>query len=85
MPKKTATTESKRARFERVVNKRVSGALKQIGTIANMGGPTRYSYEFSADDVAKIVAALGESVMKLQQTMVPPGHQLDVEWDINKV
>lgn len=72
---------TKRDAFEALAVPRTKKALKAIRVIANMGGNSRYRYEFSAEDVEKIATALNAEVDRLRVTMQPPGRQLDVEFD----
>jgi hypothetical protein len=57
--------ESKRDRFRRLAPKRVTQAIKKIGYIRNLS--TRASYEYTADEAAKIVHALKTSVALVEQ------------------
>lgn len=77
-----AKAKSKRANFERLAVARTKKVVKAIRVLANMGGQNRYAYEFAQADVDKIVAALDEEVARLRQMMIPPGRQLDIEFDL---
>lgn len=75
--------ESKRQKFERLASARTKRAIKAIRTIAQLGGKSRYSYEFGSADVSKITGALTKEVAQLGAVMVPPDHrQLDIEFDL---
>lgn len=50
----------KRAKFVKLANQRVSKALEQIRLVGNLSN--RAAYEFSEDDVRKIVQALQKAV-----------------------
>lgn len=58
-PTTATTTETKSAKFLRLANARMPGALKRIGHIANLGGP---GYESTEEQRAKIVKALRDAV-----------------------
>lgn len=62
--------ETKRQRFVRLVDPRVTRAIAAIRRIGKLGGANSSNYEFSQDDVDKIVAALSHEVTRLDETMV---------------
>lgn len=74
-------SESKREKFERLATARTKRVIKAIRILAGMGGPGRYKYEFSVDDVEQIAAALDAEVDELRRRMAPPGRQMDIEFD----
>ena len=55
--------ESKSDRFKRLASKRVVNATSKIELIANLAAP---SYEYTPEEVAKILAALQGSVDKVK-------------------
>ena len=55
--------ESKSDRFKRLASKRVVNAISKIELIANLAAP---SYEYTPEEVAKILAALQGSVDKVK-------------------
>ncbi|MER9336033.1 hypothetical protein NKJ06_18920 [Mesorhizobium sp. M0293] len=73
---------SKRAKFERLATARTKKVIKAIRVLANMGGQGRYNYEFADADVDKIAGTLADEVAKLRTTMIAPGRQLDIEFDL---
>lgn len=78
----TPTTTAKRAKFQEIAVARTKRVIKAIRILANMGGKNRYRYEFDQADVDKIADALAIEVEKLQMQMIPPGRQLDIEFDL---
>lgn len=62
--------ETKRQKFVRLVDPRVSRAIAAIRRIGKLGGANSSNYEFGQDDVDKIVAALSHEVTRLDETMV---------------
>jgi len=64
--------ETKPAKFKRLVEPRVSKAIKSIGLIGNCAGG---AYEYTADDVAKIAAALENATEQLSQRFASKGVQ----------
>jgi hypothetical protein len=77
-----AREAGKRAKFERLATARTKKAIKAIRVLANMGGQGRYNYEFADADVDKIAGTLADEVAKLRTTMIAPGRQLDIEFDL---
>lgn len=51
--------ESKHDRFKRLASKRVQNAVKKIELIGNLASP---GYEYSEEDVEKIMNALQETI-----------------------
>lgn len=68
--KQVPKDESKKAKFKRLVEPRVSKAIKSIALIGNCAGS---AYEYTENDVADIMAALQASVEKLQKTFESKG------------
>lgn len=62
--------ETKQVKFKRLVEPRVSKAIKSIGLIGNCAGS---AYEYTPNDVANIMVAIQESVEKLQKTFESKG------------
>ena len=60
---KNVEGESKSAKFKRLASKRVVNAISKIELIANLAAP---SYEYTPDEVAKILTALQGSVDKVK-------------------
>jgi len=75
------TELQKRAKFEELAVARTKRVIKHIRILANMGGKNRYSYAFTQDDVNHIADAITVEVQQLQQKMIAPGRQLDIEFD----
>jgi len=55
--------ESKSAKFKRLASKRVVNAISKVELIANLAAP---SYEYTPEEVAKILNALQGSVDKVK-------------------
>ena len=55
--------ESKSDKFKRLASKRVVNAIQKIELITNLAAP---SYEYTSEEVAKILAALQGSVDKVK-------------------
>ena len=55
--------ESKSDKFKRLASKRVVNAIQKIELIANLAAP---SYEYTAEEVTKILSALQGSVDKVK-------------------
>ncbi|MCX5726903.1 MAG: hypothetical protein NT030_07020 [Candidatus Saganbacteria bacterium] len=60
---KDVAGESKGDRFKRLASKRVVNAIQKIELITNLAAP---SYEYTPEEVAKILAALQGSVDKVK-------------------
>lgn len=60
---KSAAGESKSDKFKRLASKRVVNAISKIELITNLAGP---SYEYTPEEVTKILAALQGSVDKVK-------------------
>jgi hypothetical protein len=56
--------ESKADRFKRLAEPRVSNAIRRIELIGNLGGS---SYEFTAEQVEKILASLRAAVDEVEK------------------
>lgn len=65
----TQITESKRGKFERLAVARVKKILKSIDILKNIGR-NRSSYDFTNEDVAKIITALRRKVDELEGAML---------------
>lgn len=62
--------ETKQVKFKRLVEPRVSKAIKSISLIGNCAGG---AYEYTADDVAQIMAAIEKATEQLQKTFASKG------------
>jgi len=60
---KDAAGESKSDKFKRLASKRVVNAIQKIELITNLAAP---SYEYTPEEVAKILTALQGSVDKVK-------------------
>ena len=60
---KDVAGESKSDRFKRLASKRVVNAIQKIELITNLAAP---SYEYTPEEVAKILTALQGSVDKVK-------------------
>lgn len=60
---KDAAGESKSDKFKRLASKRVVNAIQKIELITNLAAP---SYEYTSEEVTKILAALQGSVDKVK-------------------
>ena len=60
---KNVAGESKSDKFKRLASKRVVNAISKIELITNLAAP---SYEYTPEEVAKILAALQGSVDKVK-------------------
>lgn len=82
-PKRRAPLgETKRQKFVRLTEARTKRAIAAIRLVASIGGKNRYAYEFSADDVEQIAAALTREIEQMNLRMIAPGRQIDVEFDL---
>ena len=63
-------TETKNEKFKRLATKRVQNATSKVELIGNLASP---SYEYSAEEVEKILAALQESVDKVKAAFSKQG------------
>jgi len=72
----------KRAKFEQIAVPRTKRVIKAIRILANMGGKSRYRYEFAEADVSKIADTLSEEIERLRLQMIAPGRQMDIEFDL---
>jgi hypothetical protein len=61
--------ESKRERFLRLMQPRVTRAMHAIHVIGLIGGANRYHYEYGQGDVDEIVQALDASVTQLRDKL----------------
>lgn len=68
--KKVPENESKHVKFKRLVEPRVSKAIKSIALIGNCAGS---AYDYSADDVAQITSALQKAMEQLEQRFSSKG------------
>ena len=57
--------ESKHDRFKRLASKRVQNAVKKIELIGNLSSP---GYEYSEEDVEKIIAMLQETLDQVKDS-----------------
>jgi hypothetical protein len=76
------TQSAKRIKFQELAVPRTTRVIKAIRILANMGGKNRYAYEFAEEDVEKIYATLQTEIEQLKVTMIAPGRQLDIEFDL---
>jgi hypothetical protein len=81
-PAAPPTQSAKRAKFQELAVPRTKRVIKAIRILANMGGKNRYAYEFAEEDVEKIYSTLQSEVEQLKLTMIAPGRQLDIEFDL---
>ena len=58
--------ESKHDKFVRLAEARTNNALKQIGLIGNLSNTS--AYEYSYEDVEKIIKTLKKSINELEDT-----------------
>jgi hypothetical protein len=81
LKKTEPSSHEKRAKFEELAIARTKRVIKGIRILANMGGKNRYSYEFTAADVERIADAIAVELQRLQEKMIAPGRQMDIEFD----
>ena len=84
MSKTEPSSLQKRAKFEELATARTKRVIKGLRILANMGGKNRYSYEFTAADVEKIADAIAVELQRLQEKMIAPGRQMDIEFDFKE-
>lgn len=58
--------ETKREKFTRLAESRMNNALKQIQLIGNLSNTS--AYEYTAEDVDKIIRTLKKSINELETT-----------------
>ena len=66
----------KKAKFVELANRRVNKAIEQLRLVGNLSN--RSSYEYSDEDVRKIVRALQKEVESLKGRFVEPGGVSDL-------
>lgn len=71
--------ESKRARFVRLINRRMARALKTISHVANLANKSQY--EYSQDEAARIVRDLRDRVSALERAFQGQQKQAD-SWSL---
>jgi hypothetical protein len=64
--RKTKENETKREKFVRLAESRVENALRNINLIGNLANKS--NYEYTQDDVDKILKALRSAVSNLEKT-----------------
>lgn len=67
--KKTKDNETKRERFVRLAENRMNNALKNIQLLSNLSNSSTYDY--SNEDVDKIIKALKAAVTDLERSFAP--------------
>ena len=67
--KKTKDNETKRERFVRLAENRMNNALKNIQLLSNLSNTSAYDY--SVDDVEKIIKTLKNAVSDLEKSFAP--------------
>ncbi len=70
--KKTKDDETKRERFVRLAENRMNNALKNIQLLSNLSNTS--AYEYTSDDVDKIIKALKTAVSDLEKSFAPSNH-----------
>lgn len=84
MSKTEPSEQAKRAKFEELAIARTKRVIKDIRILANMGGKNRYAYAFTAADVERIADAISVELQRLQEKMIAPGRQMDIEFDFTE-
>lgn len=56
--------ENKKQKFERLVNKRVNNALKQLDLVGNLSNKNVYDY--SEDEINQVIEVLNKKIRELQ-------------------
>ena len=67
--KKTKDDETKRERFVRLAENRMNNALKNIQLLSNLSNTS--AYEYTSEDVDKIIRALKTAVTDLEKSFAP--------------
>jgi hypothetical protein len=70
--------ESKREKFKKIGDKRMTATLKSIKRLGNLGN--RSTYEFDDDDVRKMITALNEAVADVSARMKDHRKQVGFEF-----
>ena len=70
--------ETKREKFKRIGDKRMTAALKSIKRLGLLGN--RSSYEFSDDDVRRMLVALNDAVADVSSRMKDHRKQIGFEF-----
>lgn len=65
----------------RLANYRTTKVLKALRHLNKLGKNSR-NYDFAKADVDAIVTTIRAELEVMERTMDPPGHQLDVEFDL---
>jgi len=63
-------TETKNEKFKRLATKRVQNAIAKVELVGNLASP---SYEYSAEEVEKILAAIQETLDKVKAAFSKQG------------
>jgi len=63
-------TETKNEKFKRLATKRVQNAIAKVELVGNLASP---SYEYSAEEVEKILAAMQETLDKVKAAFSKQG------------
>jgi hypothetical protein len=61
----SASNETKGHRFERLAERRVTGALRSLRLVANLAN--RHNYEYTQDHARQILEALDEGLRHIKQ------------------
>jgi hypothetical protein len=56
--------ENKKQKFERLANKRVNSALKQLDLIGNLSN--KNAYDYSGDEINQIIEVLNKKIRELK-------------------
>lgn len=72
----TPQTESKRAKFERIVEPRVRRAVHAIHVVGLMGGPNKSNYDYGPTDIEAIGDALHNAVMEAMERLARKPKQM---------
>jgi hypothetical protein len=75
-----AIVRDKRSKFVQLANQRVTKALDQIRLVGNLSN--RSAYEFTEDDVKKIVKALQRSVDSMKSRFSESGATSDQAFNL---
>ena len=67
--KKTKDDETKRERFVRLAENRMNNVLKNIQLLSNLSNTS--AYEYTREDVDKIIKALKVAVSELEKSFTP--------------
>lgn len=69
----TTTQTAKRAKFVELAEKRVTNALNAISLIGNLAN--KGAYEFSKEDVSRIITSLADAVDAVQNRFSAKGQE----------